>query len=614
MRVLSNGGGTPVASEICDTHSGELTGSWICQYGNGTTRSGSQALTTVGAPTTQTRSMCPNGPSCSDVTRKKLDGVDDAYSAALAAPTGDWSLCMLVRLDATGGFVVAGKDDGNLTQRGFEMDVGTSAGGATAYVYNPSGGASCQTGGYTAPRGLENLYCYTYDWVSAGANNVGRFYVNGTQVGSTVSTCPALASTVPWYFGARDNDYFPGWLNGTVRTVFFTEKLLSAATVLSMYEAAFGKLSGSKGEAITVDKTTGEHVCENEAGTELTYVVDPRACVLGGRVRAEHATNNFLLRSEEFDNASWTNVATPTVTAETWTAPDASLTGDTLTDNDAAALECKRQRATTTLQRNYISSVYVRAGTASTARIVMTGVGNSAGNATCNFTGLTGTVSRIYCPTAATFGVGLTAIDVDICVGNATTVTGTLDVWGAQIDDGRTFLTSYIRTTTSITLRGDDRIYATTPLANADGSAWCISGDVDLDGRDWAVTDVGGSQGILTIGDPVSANGAGLYIAGTTGAPTLTTVDASGNQKCRAAPKPSAGIHHIRGCSNNGTLAVYVDGVSQSLSSCTGGTEGTGIITTMVTPSDLATLGPTGLLLNGLAGDFCWGRGAESCQ
>lgn len=618
LRVLPEGNtnGMPVTGEICDVHSSELTGNWICQYGDGTVRSGSQTVTALSAPATESRSMCPNGPDCASVTRKKFDGTDDGYAAAIAAPAGDWSLCMLVRLDAAGTFVVAGRDNGSVTQRGFELDVGTSAGASSSFIYSPNGGASCQAGGYAAPRGLENLYCVTYDSVSAGNDNVLRFYVNGVLNGSAATSCPAMTSTEEWTWGARNDTYFPGWLNGSIRSVFLTEKLLSAATVLAMSETAFGKLTGSKGEAVTVDKTTGEHVCENNAGNEFTYIVDPRPCIRDdGKIRTEHATTNFLLRSEEFGNAAWTDVATPGVASDTWTAPDASLTGDTLTDNNAAAFECRRQRATTNVQANYMASVYVRAGTATTARIVMTGVGNSDGNITCDFTGLISGVQRPLCPTTTPFGAGLSAIDVDICVGNTAATTGTLDVWGAQLDDGRTFHTSYIRTAGSTVVRGDDRVYTATPLANADGSSWCIAATVDLDLREWDVSDVGGNEGIITIGDPALANGAGLYITGLTGKIALAVLDNAGDHLCVEAPKPSNAIHHVRGCSVGGALKIYVDGVAQTTADCTSGSPGTGTITTMVTPSDLATLGPTvGLLLNGLATDFCWGKGPASCQ
>ena len=51
----------------------------------------------------------------------------------------------------------------------------------------------------------------------------------------------------------------------------------------------------------------------------------------------EEARTNLLLRSEEFDNASWTKTRS-SVTANAITAPDRTLTGDKLIDStDASA-------------------------------------------------------------------------------------------------------------------------------------------------------------------------------------------------------------------------------------------------------------------------------------
>jgi len=73
------------------------------------------------------------------------------------------------------------------------------------------------------------------------------------------------------------------------------------------------------------------------------------------------ARANLLTYSEQFDNAAWTNVGTPTVTANTTLAPDGTTTADTI--NDSSAVESQGRRQTITIPASttitYTGSVYI---------------------------------------------------------------------------------------------------------------------------------------------------------------------------------------------------------------------------------------------------------------
>lgn len=62
--------------------------------------------------------------------------------------------------------------------------------------------------------------------------------------------------------------------------------------------------------------------------------------------RVEGAGANLCLRSQEFDNATWTQSGAPSVTADSTAAPDGTTTADTLTDSNAAAASFLMQAMT----------------------------------------------------------------------------------------------------------------------------------------------------------------------------------------------------------------------------------------------------------------------------
>jgi hypothetical protein len=168
-------------------------------------------------------------------------------------------------------------------------------------------------------------------------------------------------------------------------------------------------------------------------------------------LRVEPAATNLALRSEEFENAGWTAVGTPTVTANTTEALDGTMTADTIEDDDGAASEGEQQTLATTSGAAYTLSVYAKAGTSTKLRLSNDGT-------TCDFA-VTSEWERYTCTDASASGTSTTQ---QILVGHATSDTGTLVLWGAQFESG-SVATSYIRTEGSTVARNAEQARITLP-------------------------------------------------------------------------------------------------------------------------------------------------------
>lgn len=243
----------------------------------------------------------------------------------------------------------------------------------------------------------------------------------------------------------------------------------------------------------------------------------------------ENASNNSLLRSEEFDNAAW--VGDAGVTANVRQSPDGGLNADLIADTSDAGMACKTQVVSTTLQRRSAFGCYLSAGSATSATIAMRGVGNSAGDCSATTSGLDSAhYRRLQCGGTAAYGAGITAVAVDVCVGNGVDVMGDIAAWGCQLEQvnpatsglAHNFLTSYMPTTSTTT----NRLIPTTVL-DAGIAAWpdagCAGGTVVLE---WTPSATIGTGPIVFSG----SSGRELYLTTTTwraldGTNTGTTVN-----------------------------------------------------------------------------------------
>jgi hypothetical protein len=186
----------------------------------------------------------------------------------------------------------------------------------------------------------------------------------------------------------------------------------------------------------------------------------------------EEQRTNSVVRSEEFDNASW-SVLNVTVAANAQVAPNATTSAETITDVNGVTSANVGCFQTVVLADNttYAMSCYFKAGTKATCRVgirnkagvniladfnlaaVSTTAGNAlsssiqdAGNGWYRCTAICGS------STGAVSQRGIVFMDTGSYTADGT---GTMHVWGAQLEVGA-FPTSYIPTTTTALTRPVD--------------------------------------------------------------------------------------------------------------------------------------------------------------
>jgi hypothetical protein len=181
----------------------------------------------------------------------------------------------------------------------------------------------------------------------------------------------------------------------------------------------------------------------------------------------EPQRTNLVLYSEQFDNAAWTTNASPTITANTTTAPNGTLTADTIAAGGANS--GVYQVPTVSVAVAYAFSVYVKNISSSTA--ITIGCDLNPINATLIFNAVSGTITSV--------GAGITASAVTNEGNGWFRVFGTyvttntpntfivfgggvmsFAVWGAQLELG-SYPTSYIPTTSAAVTRNADAISKT---------------------------------------------------------------------------------------------------------------------------------------------------------
>jgi hypothetical protein len=244
----------------------------------------------------------------------------------------------------------------------------------------------------------------------------------------------------------------------------------SAVTYLGDGSTVF--LWGAQLEPVTYQTTPSTYVATTSAayyGPRFDY--DPVTLAAKGLL-IEEARTNLLLRSEEFDNATWIK-SNSTVTANATTSPDGTVDAEKLVENTANAQHFVLQIPSATASTAYTFTVYLKAAERTRAALIdsggssATGVFDLSSGAVVSTSNCTASVSNsgngwYRCSITFTSAVGQTGVNARVFLvntGTNTTYTGDgtsgVFLYGAQLEAGA-FATSYIPTVASQVTRSAD--------------------------------------------------------------------------------------------------------------------------------------------------------------
>lgn len=197
----------------------------------------------------------------------------------------------------------------------------------------------------------------------------------------------------------------------------------------------------------------------------------------GPLVLLTRAATNPVLFSEDFTNAAWALVSTPTITPNTSTAPDGGNDGTTITDDNVAAAERIRQAPVLGGVGNVIAALYIlRAAAAPPFPAIFYQGGGDYAAALNPLTGATSAVAPFAAPSSISVdAIGTAwwhlhmrrpsvvgaALDLAPAFSNPigtfdAAATGSSQFWGAHVEDNQNYCTDYIRTTNVAVTRGAD--------------------------------------------------------------------------------------------------------------------------------------------------------------
>jgi hypothetical protein len=616
LRFLQAGGaGVTASQDICDAlQATDRVGNWWCLRADGTTEPGSSATFSIHGsvnaanaspcPTGVTcgitsASTCPNGTNCSPTTFTRFWGgwPNGAryQSAAMASPTGNFSVCSLVRenfnqggAEHTGVSHLAKRASGFTPDTDVALTMTTTGADKNSWaIVNRDNATSTNVqGSNNITQRAWHLHCATYSWKTSGTSVLVDYMDGVTAATDSAAVGPMQPAThAPWLIGSAivlADDSTSDTARSDYRGAFMTESVLPAATIIALARAVHGTYANAKNPTarVAVSAANG-FACENgTSGAGVHFVGKSiRPCVTARGLGAFSGATNSALWSESFDNAAWTKT-NATVTANAAVSPDGLVRAETIA---------------TTLAGGFIesSAVAVSTSAASASVWVRSAAGSQVGTLLIRDT----TAGADRCSASFTATVDWQRVIVRCEYPSLTSSNnhvmrllpggaggGTIEAWGAQFDANAIgTATSYVYTEGTAVTASTAGYSLANPLSGASVPVWCLSVDVDAfwvrygSGQDvWALNSSANVGG---------ANSAYLYVAGngTTKVATFGVYDSAAAQKQVASAvnfTASSGKHSIVACSSNGTLTLKVDGTPESPAP-TG--SGTGIISSMPT-------------------------------
>lgn len=269
-------------------------------------------------------------------------------------------------------------------------------------------------------------------------------------------------------------------------------------------------------------------VLQTAGNNVARFIYDPVSHASLG-LRLTGARTNLALRSQQFDNASWT-VINGSVSADGATAPDGTVSADKLIPDGTATSHRISQGVTVANTSVYTQSVYAKAGEYSflvmsggptnfvyfnlTTGVISSTLGTGITAATITSVGSGWyRCTLTYTTTSTSSSVQLYATSTNNASGNSTPNaagdgTSGIFIWGAQVELGA-FASDYIATTTaSATEAADSLIIGPTgglPFTGFSASAGTIllAGQIDSVGS--------GVQGLYGLSDGTANNRMELF-------------------------------------------------------------------------------------------------------
>ena len=180
---------------------------------------------------------------------------------------------------------------------------------------------------------------------------IGSVYTSGSIYGTPVATVTALANgwyrlslaasiagtvkraTITLVSSLTDTQYQSATGDGSKYTILWGA-MLEAGSVASSYIYSGASQGARAADILTANVANGNYDVLVQDKTSAGWLYN-QAASGGAGLTVLPRGGNLLTYSEQFDNAAWTTTAA-TITANTMTAPDGSVTGDAFVENSAS--------------------------------------------------------------------------------------------------------------------------------------------------------------------------------------------------------------------------------------------------------------------------------------